>query len=396
MRIQNYLLVALFITVLGLRLPAQQPVDSTLLTLDRIFNSDEFQQEYFGPYKWLGTGDYYTILEKSDSIKGGRDIVKYNTLSGDKNILVNAKKFIPEGSDKPLRFSNYTWSEDLSKMLLFTNTKRVWRANTRGDYWVYDLKTEKLFQLGKELPESSLMFTKFSSDGKRAAFVSKHNIYMQDLENMNITQFTFDGTDDIINGTFDWVYEEEFSCRDGFRWSNDGNYIAFWQLDATGTKNFLMINNTDSIYSYTIPVQYPKVGEPPSSAKVGYIDVKTGKISWIAIPGDPRQNYIPRMQWIGNSNKLFIRQINRKQNEVILWVYDVMTGNLKNVYSEKDEAWIDIDHPDLAQTRRGMGEVDFLKNETDFIWFSEKDGWRHLYRKSIDDDNGGFIDSWKL
>jgi len=145
MRIQNYLLVALLITVLGLRLPAQQPVDSTLLTLDRIFNSDEFQQEYFGPYKWLGTGDYYTILEKSDSIKGGRDIVKYNTLSGDKNILVNAKKFIPEGSDKPLRFSNYTWSEDLSKMLLFTNTKRVWRANTRGDYWVYNLKTEKLF-----------------------------------------------------------------------------------------------------------------------------------------------------------------------------------------------------------------------------------------------------------
>ena len=386
MRIQNYLLVALLITVLGLRLPAQQPVDSTLLTLDRIFNSDEFQQEYFGPYKWLGTGDYYTILEKSDSIKGGRDIVKYNTLSGDKNILVNAKKFIPEGSDKPLRFSNYTWSEDLSKMLLFTNTKRVWRANTRGDYWVYDLKAEKLFQLGKDLPESSLMFAKFSSDGKRAAFVSKHNIYMQDLENMNITQFTFDGTDDIINGTFDWVYEEEFSCRDGFSWSNDGNYIAFWQLDATGTKNFLMINNTDSIYSYTIPVQYPKVGEPPSSAKVGYIDVKTGKISWIAIPGDPRQNYIPRMQWIGNSNKLFIRQINRKQNEVILWVYDVMTGNLKNVYSEKDEAWIDIDHPDLAQTRRGMGEVDFLQNETDFIWFSEKDGWRHLYRKSIDDN----------
>jgi dipeptidyl-peptidase 4 len=378
--------IVLIAASLQLQSFAQLAIDSTKLTLDRIFNSDEFQQEYSAQIKWFGNGDFYTTLEKSDSVKGGRDLVKYNTLSGEKSILVNAKKFIPEGSDKPLRFASYTWSEDLTKLLLFSNTKRVWRANTRGDYWVYDLTTGKLFQLGESLPESSLMFAKFSSDGKNVAFVSKHNVYVQNLENMKTRQYTFDGTDEIINGTFDWVYEEEFSCRDGFRWSHDGNYIALWQLDATGTKNFLMINNTDSIYSYTIPVQYPKVGEPPSAAKVGFIDVKTAKINWIAIPGDPRQNYIPRMQWIGNSNKLFIRQINRKQNEVNLWVYDVLTADLKNIYTEKDEAWIDIDHADIAQTRRGMGEVDFLKNETDFIWFSEKDGWRHLYKKSIESD----------
>jgi dipeptidyl-peptidase-4 len=382
----TYLLSVLFSTFLSIYLNAQQTVDSSKLTLERIFNSDEFQQEYSGAYKWLGTGDFYTTLEKSDSVKGGRDIVKYNTLTGDKNILVKANEFIPDGADKPLRFSSYTWSDDLSKLLLFTNTKRVWRANTRGDYWVYDLDKDKLFQLGKELPESSLMFAKLTADGKKAAFVSQHNVYIQDLENMKITQFTFDGTDEIINGTFDWVYEEEFNCRDGFRWNHNGNYIAFWQLDATGTKNFLMINNTDSIYSYTIPVQYPKVGEPPSSARVGFIDVNSGKITWIAIPGDPKQNYLPRMQWIGNSDKLLIRQINRKQNEENIWVYDVITGDLKNIYTEKDEAWIDIDHPDIAQTRRGMGEVDFLKNETDFIWCSEKDGWRHLYKRSIDTD----------
>ncbi|MBM3435729.1 MAG: S9 family peptidase, partial [Bacteroidetes bacterium] len=300
-----------------------------------------------------------------------------------KSTLLKAEKFIPNGLEKPIRFSNYTWSEDFSKLLLFTNTKRVWRANTRGDYWIYDLSRDTLFHLGESLPESSMMFAKFSSDGTRVVFVSQHNIYMQILSNMKIRQFTFDGTDEIINGTFDWVYEEEFDCRDGFRMSHDGNYIAFWQLDATGTKNFLMINNTDSLYSYTIPVQYPKVGEPPSAAKVGYIDVQTGKINWISIPGEPRDNYIPRMQWVGNTNKLLIRQINRKQNEENLWVYDVMGADLKKIYTEKDEAWIDIDHPDVAQTRRGMSDIDFLNNETEFIWFSEKDGWRHLYRKSI-------------
>jgi dipeptidyl-peptidase 4 len=386
MKKYSVLLIYFIAVFTCLHLSAQQPIDSSKLTLDRIFNSDEFQQEYFGPYKWLGTGDFYTTLEASDSVKGGRDIIKYNTISGEKSILVTAKKFIPEGREKPIRFSGYTWSDDHTKLLIFTNTKRVWRANTRGDYWVYDLKVDKLFQLGKELPESSLMFAKFTSDGTRAAFVSGHNVYMQDLGNMKITQFTFDGTDEIINGTFDWVYEEEFSCRDGFRWSHDGNFIAFWQLDATGTKNFLMINNTDSLYSFTIPVQYPKVGEPPSSAKVGFIDIKSGKITWIAVPGDPKQNYIPRMQWIGNSNKLLIRQINRHQNEENLWVYDVVTSDLKNVYTEKDEAWIDVDHPDLTQGRRGMSDVDFLKNETEFIWQSEKDGWRHLYRRSIESD----------
>lgn len=376
--------ITIFLLVAGIFFlsKAQDSLDKRLLTFDRVFNSGEFEEEYFGPYKWLGSGEFYTTLEASDSVKGGRDIVMYNTLTGEKSILIGAKKFIPASKEKPLRFSNYTWSEDQTKLLLYTNSKRVWRANTRGDYWIYDLTLDTLYQLGEGLPESSMMFAKFSSDGTRVAFVSKHNIYMQVLSNMKIRQFTFDGTDEIINGTFDWVYEEEFNCRDGFRWSHDGNYLAFWQLDATGTKNFLMINNTDSLYSYTIPVQYPKVGEPPSSAKVGYIDITTGNIKWIPVPGDSKQNYLPRMQWIGNSNKLLIRQINRKQNEENLWVYTVASGELKNIHTEKDDAWIDIDHPDIAQTRRGMGEVDFLKNETDFIWVSEKDGWRHLYRKS--------------
>ena len=175
----------------------------------------------------LGSGDYYTVLERSDSVKGGRDIVKYNTKSGKSEILINAQSFIPDGEEKPLRISDYSWSDDMSKLLIFTNTRRVWRSNTKGDYWVYDINSQALVQLGADLPESSLMFAKFTSGGKKAAFVSGHNIYMQDLETKEVTQLTFDGTEDIINGTFDWVYEEELSCRDGFRWSKDGKYIAF-------------------------------------------------------------------------------------------------------------------------------------------------------------------------
>ncbi len=365
---------------------SQQTVDSSKLTLDRIFNSGEFRQEYFGRYQWLGNGEYYTLLEKSDSVKGGMDLLKYNTATGDKKVLVDAASLIPDGTDKPLRISSYSWSEDLSKLLIFTNTRRVWRANTRGDYWVYDLTTSKLMQLGASLPESSLMFAKFTSDGKNVAYVSEHNLYMQNLETGNIKQLTFDGSETIINGTFDWVYEEELSCRDGFRWSNDSKYIAFWQLDASDIRDFLMINNTDSIYSYTIPVQYPKVGYPPSSAKVGFVNVETGNIIWIPIPGDPVQHYLPRMQWIGKSHNLLIQQLNRKQNEDKLWLYNIDSREPKNFYTETDSAWVDVDYPDVAASHWGMSDVPFLNNETEFIWTSEKDGWRHLYKKSIAKD----------
>ncbi|MCF8368080.1 MAG: DPP IV N-terminal domain-containing protein [Bacteroidales bacterium] len=361
----------------------QAPADSSKLNLDRIFNSGEFRQDYFGRYKWLGSGDYYTLLERSDSVKGGRDIVKYNTKTGNGEILIDAKDLIPRGEESPLRISNYTWSEDQTKLLIFTNTKRVWRGNTRGDYWVYHINTKELFQLGKELPESSLMFTKFNTEGSMVAFVSGHNLYIQNLETKEVTQLTFDGTEDIINGTFDWVYEEELSCRDGFRWSKDGNYIAFWQLDASEIKDFLMINNTDSIYSYTIPVQYPKAGEQPSAAKVGYIDVNKKNIQWIDLPGDPKQNYIPRMQWVGHTHKLLIQQLNRHQNENKLWLFELESRKMENFFTERDDAWVDIDHPDPAQSHWGMTDVTFLNNERDFLWISERDGWRHIYKKSI-------------
>lgn len=362
---------------------SQEETETGKLTLDRIF-SGEFRQGYFGRYQWLGDGSYYTLLERSDSIKGGRDLVKYKTKSGDKeSVMVAAYDLIPEGSDKPLRISSYSWSDDFSKLLIFTNTQRVWRANTRGDYWVYNLSSKKLFQLGAELPESSLMFAKFTKDGTKAAFVSKHNIYFQDLGSGDLKQLTFDGTEDIINGTFDWVYEEELSCRDGFRWSEDGNYIAFWQLNATDIKDFLMINNTDSLYSYAIPVQYPKTGEMPSSAKVGYIEVASGDIQWIDIPGDPRNNYLPRMQWIGNTHQLLIQQLNRHQNEIKLWLFGLDNGELNNFYTEHDEAYVDIEWPDVTQGHWGMSDVIFLGNNRDFIWVSESDGWRHIYKKNI-------------
>ena len=134
----------------------------------------------------------------------------------------------------------------------------------------------KLKKLGTGRPEASLQFAKFSPDGKKVAYVSEHNIYTEELATGKIRKITSDNnTKKLINGTFDWVYEEEFFCRDGFRWGPDSKSIAYWQIDANKIRDYYMLNTTDSVYSKVVPVEYPKVGEKPSPARIGVVDINT-------------------------------------------------------------------------------------------------------------------------
>ena len=148
---------------------------------------------------------------------------------------------------------DYAWSDDARKLLLFTNTKRVWRKETRGDYWVFDRRTRELKKLGGEAPPSTLMFATFSPDGQRVAYVCQNNLFVQSLDNLRIKQLTTDGSATIINGTADWVNEEEFGLRNGLRWSPDGKFIAYWQFDTTGVREFKLINNTDRSIPRSLP-----------------------------------------------------------------------------------------------------------------------------------------------
>lgn len=280
----------------------------------------------------------------------------------------------------PSPFDHLAWSDDKTKVLLFTNTKRVWRGRTRGDYWFYDLTTKQGHQLGKELPESSLMFAKISPDDTKAAYVSKHNIYVEDLASGKITPLTTDGTDKIINGTFDWAYEEELACRDGFRWSPDSRHIAFWRIDASGIRFFDMIDNTDSLYSFVVPVEYPKTGEDPSAARIGVIDVASGDTRWMDIPGDQKQHYLPRMDWAGNNTELIVAQLNRHQNEVNVLLCNTTDGSTHSIYHETSDSWIDVSGP-FEYDSAPWTWVDHGKS---FLWSSEKDGWQHIYRITRD------------
>jgi dipeptidyl-peptidase-4 len=322
--------------------------------------------------KWTLDGNAYYQVEKGE-------IVKIELPSQNKSVFISKKQLITKGGDTIVPRS-FQLSADNKLALIYTKAQKVWRYPTRGDYWLLTLASGQLKQMGKGRPESSLQFAKFSPDNKKVAYVSERNIYSEDLTTGVIKKLTSDnGTKKLINGTFDWVYEEEFFCRDGFRWGPDSKSIAYWQIDANKIRDYYMLNTTDSVYSKVIPVEYPKVGEPPSPARIGVINISTAQTKWMTVPGDPAQHYIIRMEWSA-PGEIILQQLNRKQNESKVMLCNALTGEAKTIFSESDEAWVAT----LNEWRAEVKGWDWISSGKEFIWFSEKDGWRHLYRISKD------------
>jgi len=352
-------------------LPAQenQLPPAVQAGLQRLFSSADFASDRFGPARWIEGGTAYTTVERSSA---GPEIVRYQTATGGRSVLVSATQLTPPGAGRGLEIADYVWSPDARKLLIFTNTARVWRDNTRGDYWVLDRASGALRQLGADAPPSTLMFAKFSPDGTRVAYVQQGDLYVEDVGDGQRVRLTSNGSETLVNGTTDWVYEEEFGLRDAFRWSPDGTRIAYWQFDMTGVRDFLLINDTDSLYSFTIPVQYPKAGTTNSAVRAGVISTAGGATTWLQLPGDPRNDYLPRMEWAG-SDELILQRMNRVQNTNRLLLAFAGTGQVREVLVERDSAWLDV-----------VDDLTWLENGRRFLWLSERDGWRHIYSVSRD------------
>lgn len=363
---------------------AQQP-DQSLLTVDSVFT---YRTRSLGPVRWQDDGTGYLALEPSKTKKDAVDIIRYDAVSGERTIKVPAEKLVPTGAGEALGIEDFSMTSDEQKLLIFTNTARVWRSNTRGDYWVLDLNTGVLRKLGgADAKPSSLMFAKFSPDGNRVAYVRDNNIFVENLSgDSKILQITNDGSRYLINGTFDWVYEEELFCRDGFRWSPDSKQIAYWQLNSEGVKEMRLINNTAALYPTITSFPYPKAGETNSAARVGVISADGGATRWFEIAGDPRNNYLPRMEWAANSAEVVIQQLNRLQNTNVVMLGDVRTGKVRPVLTEKDDTWVDIAWGDIDWDKTGLarGDVEWIDKGRRFLWASERDGWRHIFSVSRD------------
>ena len=346
---------------------------SNLLTVDRIFHDKEFELKDPVPSKWLSGGDHYTTVERSTSAVEGWDIVEHDSATGQQSILVSADRLILERSASPLEIKDYEWSKDRKFLLIFTNTRKFRRHESLGDYWLLNLKDWSFRQIGKSAKPSTLMYATFSPDSRSVAYVRKNDIYVETVEGPEARQLTDDGSDLIFNGIGDWVNEEEFFLRAGFKWSPDSKHISYWQFDTDGVRTFYMIKNTDDIYSQVIPLQYPKPGTMASATRIGIVDIDTAKTVWVIFPDDPRQNYIPQMSWADNSEQLIIQHVNRRQNRNEVVLAKVVDGSVTTIFTDEDDAWIEVNM-----------DVNWLDDGKFFTWLSERDGWRHLYLISRD------------
>jgi len=347
-----------------------------LLNVDRIFHDEEFKLNERVPSKWLAVGASYTTVDESASIPDGFDIVRHDSATGEKTILVDAVDLIPTDAELPLEIKNYSWSDDGQYVLISTNTVKFRRYEPLSDYWLLNLDSRKLRQVAPQADPSTLMYAKFSPDSRFIAYLRENNIYIESIDGRTTRAMTNDGSERIVNGTGDWVNEEEFDLRDGFKWSPDSQRICYWQFDTEGVGTFYMMKNTGDVYSQPIPLQYPKAGTTNSAVRVGVVEIETAQTTWIQLDGDPRQNYVPQMSWADSSEQVIVQYVNRLQNRNRVILADVSDGTINNIFTDTNDAWLDVNE-----------DLQWFDDGRYFTWLSERDGWRHLYRISRDGED---------
>lgn len=357
--------IAILILIIGVTLSKGQ--DKKQLTVEDIYGSTKFAGKTIKGLQWLPDGSAFTYFEPDPDSKLN-DIYRQDISSSDKQLILEGASLWYEG--EPISMSSYEWSPDQEFLLISGPKKKIWRHSWESSFYIYDLEKKKLIAL--EQNSSSIQNAKISPDGKHIGYVINNNLYIADLATGKSKALTTDGNSDILNGVFDWVHEEEFHSANAWRWSPDGKKIAFWRLDQTDVKSF--IYNLDQLPQYNVAhsIKYPKVGEKNSIVRIGIVDIKSGKTNWMDL-GKEKDIYIPRIKWNHSPKTLAIERLNRKQNKMELLFADVSTGKTKLIVTDTNPGWVDV-----------TDDLFFLKKKDQFIWTSEKSGFRHIYLYDYD------------
>ena len=337
-----------------------QATQAPVLTVHSIWGTREFASDLVSP-TWTKDGAAYTTIETDSA--GHTDLYRVDAVSGRKERLVRGADLVPPGAALPVAIEEYRFSSDGTRLLIFTNSARVWRQSTKGTYYVWDLPARRLIPVSAQ--PGYQMFAKLSPDGRMAAFVRANNIYVTDLTTGAETAVTADGNENVINGTSDWVYEEELDLRDAFRWSPDGRRIAFWRLDQTAIRPFYLLN-ADSLYPELVPVRYPKAGMPNSEVKIGIVDLASRQTTWVDLGGD-KDIYVAAMDFAGSSNEIWLTRLNRHQNRLDLLLADTQRGASRVIMTDRDSAWVDHNQPR------------WIDGGKQFLFVSERDGYDQVY-----------------
>ena len=336
-------------------------------TIEDIFSSPSFQGKSLRGVQWIENGKAFSLLE-NDSVTKRTNVMRYDVESGRKTVLIDGTKLKLAKDTSAFNIQNYFWSKN-EQYIIFTGTLVARAVKSGGNFYLYTMKSGEFIQVTNTDKEQ--VNIQFSPDSKMIGFVRANNIFAYDIASKTETQLTFDGAEHIINGHFDWVYEEEFSIINGWEFSPDGKYIAYWQLDENRVPEF-PINDFLPLHQNVSPMRYPKAGDKNSIVKIGVVEISNKQNKWLDFnePFDSTQDtYISRMQWTGKLNELSFQKLNRLQNKLELYFADVATGKSKVVLTEESKTWVESEN----------SNPHFLKSGKGFLWTSERDGYNHIY-----------------
>jgi dipeptidyl-peptidase-4 len=353
MRKRHYFILLLFWATFEVY--AQPEITVQDFTTDNKF----LQKEVYG-ITWMNDGKFYSVLESNR-------IVKYNVANGTSEVIVDCSLLSPQ-----LRVASYEFSSDEKKILLLTSFASIYRRSYKGEYYVYDIQTKSLSRLSQGGKQS---YATFSPDGTKVAFARENNLYFVNLLNKQEVQVTNDGKfNEIINGSTDWVYEEEFSFVVGFYWSPNGDKLAYYRFDETAVKEYNMQVWGRSLYPKDYKFKYPKAGEANSAVEIWIYDLaSTKKIK--ADLGASVDTYIPRVKWTQDPNTLSVRTLNRLQNDLKIFHTNATNGASVVVLNQKNDTYIDLEFTD---------DLIYLSNGSQFLCSSEMDGFKHFYLYNTD------------
>ncbi len=353
---------AILITALGLNTSAlaQEATAPPPLTIEQIYGSREYSVNRVQT-NWTAGGRHYTVVERRG--ENQTDLYRVAARDGKRELLIRGADLMTPGTEKPISIDDYRFSDDDSKLLIAANEQRIWRRSSKAFFYIWDFKTRKLAPVSGR--PGHQQYAKLSPDGTQVAFVRDNNIYVSDPAVGTERALTTDGDENIINGTTDWVYEEELSLVDGFRWSPDGKRIAFWRFDQSKIPTFFLLDETN-LYPELKPVRYPKAGAENSQVKLGVIEVITGRTTWIDVGRPDSDFYIARMDFI-SAEQIWFQRLNRHQNKMELLLADVTTGKSRMIMADTDDAWVDIHEPV------------WIENGKRFVILSERDGYSQLF-----------------
>ncbi len=330
------------------------------LTVERIFGTKDFASR-LEQVRWLADGTSFAVLEPATD--GTTDLYRVDAVTGHRTVLLRGAALVPPGGRAPIRIEDVQFSPDGSRLLLFTNSVRVWRTNTKGTYYIWDVARHRLRPLSRR--PGYQMFAKFSPNGRLVGFVRDHDLFVTDLTRGTERRLTSDGSDTIINGTTDWVYEEELGLRDAFRFSPDSRRIAFWRFDQRRVRPYYLLDDAPH-YPELIPVRYPLAGTENARVRLGVVGVRGGPVRWIHTGSDSTA-YYPQMDFANASDSLWFLRLNREQDRLQLLLANVVTGRSRVVLTDADSAWVEV-HAPL-----------WLDRGRQFLFESQRDGYRHLF-----------------